>query len=67
MRAPASAAELKAMEASALTGEEFRQGESCLYIKFPKGQGRARLKLPRLATARNWNTVGKLAEMAAEA
>lgn len=61
MRAPASAAELEAMAKTALTGEEVKQGKGCLYIKFPKGQGPSKLKTPKLATARNWNTVLKLA------
>lgn len=66
MRGPASAAEMEAMKASALTGEEVKQGQDCLYIKFPKGQGPSKLKLPKLGTARNWNTVTKLAAMARE-
>jgi uncharacterized protein (DUF1697 family) len=61
MRAQASAGELAAMEKTALTGEEWRQGVNCLYIKFPQGQGPSKLKTPKLATARNWNTVLKLA------
>ncbi|PZO51415.1 MAG: DUF1697 domain-containing protein [Alphaproteobacteria bacterium] len=61
MRASASKAEVEAMEKSALTGEEFAQGKGCLYIKFPKGQGPSKLKTPKLGTARNWNTVLKLA------
>jgi len=61
MRAPASKAELEAMEKSALTGEEFVQGKGCLYITFPNGQGPSKLKTPKLDTARNWNTVLKLA------
>ena len=65
MRAKASAAEMEAMAKTALTGEEVRQGEGCLYIKFPKGQGVSKLKTPKLGTARNWNTVTKLAAMAA--
>ena len=65
MRAPASAAELEAMAKTALTGEEWKQGKGCLYIKYPKGQGASRLKTPKLGTARNWNTVTKLAAMAA--
>ena len=38
-----------------------------LYVHYPDGQGRSKLKLPLKApgTARNWNTVVKLAEMAA--
>lgn len=65
MRAKASAAELEAMEKTALTGEEWKQGKDCLYIKFRSGQGPSKLKLPKLGTARNWNTVNKLAAMAA--
>lgn len=64
MRGPASKAETDAMKATSLTGEEFKQGKDCLYIKFPQGQGPSKLKLPKLATARNWNTVTKLAAMA---
>jgi uncharacterized protein (DUF1697 family) len=63
MRGAASKAELEAMEQTALTGEEVRQGRDCLYIKFPNGQGVSKLKMPKLATARNWNTVTKLAAM----
>jgi uncharacterized protein (DUF1697 family) len=66
MRAAASAAEIAALKASAAS-EEFRQGEHCLYLKFPDGAGRSKLKLPKLGTARNWNTVGKLAAMIAPA
>jgi uncharacterized protein (DUF1697 family) len=65
MRAPASAAESETMAASTATGEEIKQGKGCLYIKFPEGQGRSKLRLPKLGTARNWNTVTKLAAMAA--
>lgn len=64
MRGPASAAELDAMAKSTLTGEEMKQGKDCLYIKFPNGQGPSKLKLPKLGSARNWNTVTKLAAMA---
>jgi uncharacterized protein (DUF1697 family) len=67
MRAAATKAELAAMEETASTGEEWKQGKGCLYIKFPRGQGASRLKLPRLRTARNWNTVTKLAAMLREA
>lgn len=65
MRGPASAADWAAMEASA-KGEAFKQGKNCVYIKYPYGQGQSRLKLPRFGTARNWNTVTKLAAMAAD-
>jgi len=63
MRGSASAAEMEAMQKTSLTGEEVAQGEACLYIKFPNGQGPSKLKLPKLGTARNWNTVLKLAAM----
>ena len=65
MRAKANAAEIGVMAASALNGEQVKQGKDCLYIKFPKGQGASRLKTPKLGSARNWNTVTKLAAMAA--
>jgi uncharacterized protein (DUF1697 family) len=65
--AKATAAEIEAMEKTALTGEEWQQGKDCLYVKFPKGQGASKLKLPKQGTARNWNTVGKLAAMTASA
>lgn len=65
MRAKASVAEMEAMERTALTREEIRPGKDCLYIKFPKGQGVSKLKMPKLGTARNWNTVTKLAARAA--
>lgn len=63
MRERASAAEMKKMAETALLGEEVKQGDGCLYIKFPEGQGPSKLKTPKLGTARNWNTVQKLAAM----
>ncbi|WP_395647555.1 DUF1697 domain-containing protein [Terricaulis sp.] len=66
MRAKATAAEFEAMAKTALFGEETKQGKGCLYIMFPKGQGVSKLKMPKLGTARNWNTVTKLAAMAAD-
>ena len=45
--------------------EEIAAGPRCLYIKFPNGQGPSKLKLPATGTARNWNTVSKLAAMLA--
>jgi uncharacterized protein (DUF1697 family) len=65
MRTAANLAELDAAAKTSLTGEEIKQGKNCLYIKFPEGQGVSKLKLPKLGTARNWNTVNKLAAMAA--
>jgi uncharacterized protein (DUF1697 family) len=61
MRRAASKAEMEAMAKTSLTCEEIKQGRDCLYIKFPNGQGPSKLKLPKLGTARNWNTVLKLA------
>ena len=57
----------------ALTGvsgrvdEEIAQGRRELYVFYPQGQGSSKLKLPaaKVGTARNINTVAKLAEMAA--
>lgn len=63
MRERASAAEMKAMEQTAFLNEEVAQGKSCLYIKYPKGQGVSKLRIPKLGTSRNWNTVTKLAAM----
>lgn len=61
MRGPASKAELEALAKTALIGEDVKQGKDCLYIKFPNGQGPSKLKMPKLGSARNWNTVSKLA------
>ncbi len=65
MRGAVSAADLAAMAKTAVR-EEIKQGKDCLYIKFPDGQGPSKLKMPKLGTARNWNTVTKLAAMARE-
>ena len=49
--------------------EEVAAGAREVYIHFPDGMGRSRLKLPKKfgpATIRNVNTVGKLAAMAKE-
>jgi uncharacterized protein (DUF1697 family) len=62
MRGGPSAAQLAAMKARA-TDESFKAGPDCLYIKYPNGQGQSRLR-PPVGTARNWNTVLKLAAMA---
>ena len=47
-------------------GEEARLGKREIYIHYPHGQGRSKLKLraAKAGTARNINTVAKLAEMA---
>lgn len=48
-------------------GEQVRVICREVYVHFPDGQGASKLKLPtdRLGTARNLNTLRKLAEMAA--
>jgi len=47
-------------------GEEARLGKREIYVHYPHGQGRSKLKLraAKAGTARNINTVAKLAEMA---
>jgi uncharacterized protein (DUF1697 family) len=47
-------------------GEEVHLGRRALYIYYPDGMGRSKLKLPRMGpmTVRNINTVGKLVAMA---
>lgn len=64
LRDPATAAVMAAMKATSIRGEEIQPGAGCLYIKYPNGQGASKLKLPKLGTARNWNTVLKLAAAA---
>ena len=47
-------------------GEEIRPGKREIYIHYPDGMGRSKLRLPSLmgtATARNINTVAKLVAM----
>jgi uncharacterized protein (DUF1697 family) len=48
-------------------GEEIRLGRREIYVHYPSGMGRSKLKIPaaKSGTARNMNTVAKLAEMAA--
>jgi uncharacterized protein (DUF1697 family) len=49
-------------------GEEVRAGERVLYVHYPNGMGRSKLRLPAAAagTARNVNTVAKLVELCGE-
>ena len=51
-----------------VTNERLARGSREIYVHFPDGQGRSKLKLGRkaLGTARNMNTVAKLAELARE-
>ncbi len=62
-------ADLSPLLRYATAGEEIAQGPRCLYITYPEGQGRSKLAGARhdasAGTARNWNTVRKLAEMLA--
>ena len=46
--------------------EVVRLGRREIYVHYPKGQGRSKLRIPAAAngTARNMNTIAKLAEMA---
>jgi uncharacterized protein (DUF1697 family) len=49
-------------------GEEIRPGKREIYIHYPDGMRRSKLKLPSsmgTATARNINTVAKLVTMTA--
>ena len=48
--------------------EEVRSGAREIYVHYPDGMGRSKLMIPaaRAGTARNMNTVAKLAAMAAE-
>jgi uncharacterized protein (DUF1697 family) len=50
------------------TKEQLRLGLREIYVYYPDGQGQSRLIIPALkqGTARNMNTIAKLAEMAAE-
>ena len=51
---------------SGRTSEEIAAGGREVYIHYPQGQGASKLKLPTISagTARNMNTVIKLAELA---
>ena len=48
--------------------EELRLGAREIYVHYPSGMGRSKLRIPaaRGGTARNMNTVAKLAAMAAQ-
>lgn len=57
-----------AASAKNVDGERIALGSRELYVHYPNGQGRSRLAIPAAArgTARNMNTVRKLAELARE-
>lgn len=61
---PADAVE----DASGIADEELALGAREIYVHYPSGMGRSKLRLPAAAggTARNMNTVAKLAAMAKE-
>jgi uncharacterized protein (DUF1697 family) len=48
--------------------EEMRLGEREIFIHYPGGMGRSKLKIPatKTGTSRNMNTIAKLAEIAAK-
>jgi uncharacterized protein (DUF1697 family) len=48
-------------------GEVMRLGDKEIFVHYPSGMGRSRLRIPaaKLGTARNMNTIAKLAEIAA--
>ena len=64
-RAPPNAA---GEEASNVDGERMALGVREIYVHYPRGQGPSRLVIPAAAggTARNMNTVAKLAQLARE-
>ena len=57
-----------AEDAKNVAGETIRIGKREIYVHYPDGQGRSKLAIPAGAfgTARNMNSVAKLAEMAEE-
>lgn len=62
--------DLSVLASACVAGEEVRLGPGCLYIWFPAGAGTSKLsnvvierRLKVRGTARNWNTVGKLATL----
>ena len=54
--------------ASGVNGEEMRLGAREIYVHYATGMGTSKLKIPaaKSGTARNMNTVARLAEMAAK-
>lgn len=65
-----TAAGLKALRAKIVGPEAAEVGPRCLYIAYGEGMGRSKLTgaiidraLGLRGTGRNWNTVGKLAEL----
>jgi uncharacterized protein (DUF1697 family) len=54
--------------ATGRTDETMALGEREIFVQYPSGMGRSRLRIPaaKAGTARNMNTVAKLAEMASK-
>jgi uncharacterized protein (DUF1697 family) len=62
-RAPADALD----KATGRSDEKMALGEREIYVHYPSGMGRSKLRIPaKTGTARNMNTVAKLADMAAK-
>lgn len=66
-------AELAVLDSACVAGEQVRAGPGCLYIWYPAGAGTSKLanalierRLSVRGTARNWNTVRKLAARLAQ-
>jgi uncharacterized protein (DUF1697 family) len=55
-----------AVGATSVSDEEMAAGPGVVYVRYPSGQGRSKLKLPAAkgGTARNMNTIARLADMA---
>jgi uncharacterized protein (DUF1697 family) len=55
-------------QATGQSDEEIRLGDREIFVHYPSGMGRSKLRIPaaRTGTARNMNTVAKLAEMASK-
>jgi uncharacterized protein (DUF1697 family) len=55
-------------QAVGVNGEKMALGRREIFIHYPNGMGRSRLRIPaaKAGTARNLNTVAKLAELAAK-
>jgi uncharacterized protein (DUF1697 family) len=66
------AAHLRTIDVAKYAPDEFEAGTQEIYLHLPNGVGRSKLAIaigpklaPAVATLRNWNTVTKLAELAA--
>jgi uncharacterized protein (DUF1697 family) len=59
--------DLAPLERWATQGEQIARGPRCLYMTYPQGAGTSKLANAKTeasrGTARNWNTVGKLADL----